>query len=221
MHADTSTGGYSALAGAHPVFAELLRKNGDPPGWRRPPTFATLTRLVLEQQVSLASANAAFNRLETRIGSVSPSNLLTLNDDELRRDGFSRQKAGYVRGIAEMIEASDLDLEAISRLEKEDAIERLVAIRGVGRWTASCFVLFVNGAPDVWPTGDRALYVSMSRVLGLDGVPDRESCDHIATAWSPYRSAAARMLWHDYLGGKNYEPTDSGGFIDGEGIVSR
>lgn len=214
MHVD-------ALAGAHPLFAELLSKNGYPPRWRRPATFATLTRLILEQQVSLASANAAFNRLAARIGSVTPSNFLALNDDELRSDGFSRQKTGYVRGVAELMESDGLDLDAISVLDKDDAIERLVAIRGVGHWTASCFVLFVNAAPDVWPTGDRALYVSMSRVLDLDGVPDKETCDGIAATWSPNRSAAARMLWHDYLGGRAYTPTDLAGFIESTGMVSR
>ncbi|MCZ7533402.1 MAG: DNA-3-methyladenine glycosylase 2 family protein [Acidimicrobiia bacterium] len=214
MHVD-------ALAVEHPLFAGLLTKNGYPPRWLRPATFATLTRLILEQRVSLASANAAFNRLATRIGSVTPANFLVLNDDELRSVGFSRQKAGYVRGIAELMESGGLDLEAISRLEKDEAIEQLVAIRGVGNWTASCFVLFVNDAPDVWPTGDRALYVSMSRVLELDAVPDKDSCDGIAATWSPNRSAAARMLWHDYLGGRSYTPTDLAGFTESTGMVSR
>ncbi len=209
-----------ALAGAHPLFAGLLSKNGYPPRWRRPATFATLTRLILEQQVSLASANAAFNRLEARIGSVTASKFLALNDDELRSDGFSRQKTGYVRGIAELMESNGLDLDAISHLGKDEAMEQLVGVRGIGAWTASCFVLFVNDAPDVWPTGDRALYVSMSRVLGLDGVPDKETCDGIAAGWSPNRSTAARMLWHDYLGGRSYTPTDGAGFIESTGMVS-
>lgn len=152
---------------------------------------------------------------------MTPANFLVLNDDELRSVGFSRQKAGYVRGIAELMESGGLDLEAISRLEKDEAIEQLVAIRGVGNWTASCFVLFVNDAPDVWPTGDRALYVSMSRVLELDAVPDKDSCDGIAATWSPNRSAAARMLWHDYLGGRSYTPTDLAGFTESTGMVSR
>jgi len=209
-----------ALVRAHPLFGSLLRKNGPPPEWRRPPTFGTLTRLVLEQQVSLKSASAAYDRLQTRLGTVAPSGFLTLSDEELRADGFSRQKTGYVRGIAQLIEAGELDLVAISHLGRDDAIERLVTVRGIGHWTASCFVLFVNNAPDVWPTGDRALYVSMHRVLELDVVPDKEVGDAIAAQWAPHRSTAARMLWHDYLGGRAYVPTDAAGFSGSGGKVS-
>ena len=104
-------------------------------------------------------------------------------------------------------------------MDPEDATEALLAVRGVGLWTASCFVLFVNGASDVWPSGDRALYVSMTNVLALGEVPSRDACDAIASSWSPHRSTAARMLWHDYLGGRAWVPTDNAGFSDGTGMV--
>lgn len=201
-----------ALASHHPVFAEMLDRNGPPPKWRRPPSFETVTRLVLEQQVSLASANAAYNRLAVKLGQVEPQPFLTLNDETLRTVGFSRQKAGYVRGIADLILNGDLDLSAIADADPDSAIDALVAVRGIGNWTASCFVLFVNGAPDIWPSGDRALYVSMTNVLGLGTVPPKDDCDEIAAAWTPYRSTAARMLWHDYLGGRTWVPTDTAGF---------
>lgn len=219
MTADTPVPEFAALCERHDVFAGLFVRNGSPPPWRRPPTFETVTRLILEQQVSLASANAAFNKLEDRIGPVSPEKFLGLTDDELRGVGFSRQKGGYVRGVADLLLAGGLDLEAISLLARDDAIERLVAVRGIGVWTASCFALFVNGAPDVWPGGDRALYVSMTNVLGLGVVPRKEQCDEIASAWAPHRSAAARMLWYDYLGGRSYVPKDSAGFTGGVGMV--
>lgn len=168
----------------------------------------------------MKSASAAYDRLQARLGTVEPSGFLTLSDEELRADGFSRQKTGYVRGIAQLIETGALDLVAISHLDVGDAIEQLVAIRGIGPWTASCFVLFVNNAPDVWPTGDRALYVSMHRVLDLDEIPVKEVGDAIAAQWSPHRSTAARMLWHDYLGGRAYLPTDAAGFGGSGGKVS-
>jgi len=209
----------AALADRHRVFAELFERNGDPPNWRRPPTFETLTRLILEQQVSLASANAAYNRLEARLGHVEPAAFLPLSDPELKTIGFSRQKAGYVRGIADRLLDGSLVLQDIVAMSPEQATEALIDIRGIGVWTAACFVLFVNGAPDVWPSGDRALYVSMTNVLGLGEVPSRDVCDETASAWSPHRSTAARMLWHDYLGGRSWVPTDRAGFSDGVGMV--
>lgn len=216
----TRTSAIDALCRSHPTFAALRERNGEPPAfWRRTPTFGTITLLVLEQQVSLASARAAFIKLKESIGEVEPERFLKLDADQLREIGFSRQKAGYVRGIAELIVAGGLDLEAISRLDGGDAIDTLTEVRGIGVWTASCFALFVNGANDIWPSGDRALYVSMRSVFDLDDVPSRDVADAMADEWRPYRSIAAKMLWHDYLGGESYQRSAHDGFIDGAGMV--
>lgn len=208
----------ASLAGAFDLFAFLLAKNGPPPLWRRSPSFATLVRFILEQQVSLASAQAAFKRLEARLGAVTPERLLRSSDDELKADGFSHQKMGYVRGIAEIIEDGSFDPADLPD-DPEEAKERLLEIRGIGPWTASCFLLFVSGDRDTWPTGDRALYVSMANNLTLDDVPDREHADALAKAWSPWRSTAAKMLWHDYLGGRSHIPAPGAGFMEGTGKV--
>lgn len=167
-------------------------------------------RLILEQQVSLASANAAFGKLERRTGVVTPETLLASTEAELRTDGFSRQKAGYVRGIAELILAGDFDPEALAA--SPDPGAALTAVRGIGPWTAACFRLFSLDDPDVWPTGDRALYVSLGRNLHEGAVPSKEDADALAATWAPHRSTAARMLWHDYLGGREYEPPPDAGF---------
>lgn len=195
------------LARLDPLFARLREKNGVPPEWRRIGSFATAVLFILEQQVSLASARAAFLRLHEALGDITPSAFLVLNDDELRAIGFSRQKTGYTRGLARLLLDESLDLGSLARLDDERAMDSLIAVRGIGRWTASCWLLFVLGRPDVWPTGDRALYVAMHRAMELDEVPDSVSADRIAEAWSPYRSIAARMLWHDYLGGRSWEPS--------------
>ena len=158
-------------------------------------------RFVLEQQVSLASDAAAFGRLEDAIGTVAPDAFLTLDDAALRRIGFSRQKAGYCRGIAEGMIDGTIDLQSLAALADNEVTEHLEAIRGVGPWTASNYLLFVLGRPDAWPTGDRAVYVSMANALELGDVPDRDIGDAIAERWRPYRAVAARLLWHDYLGG--------------------
>ncbi|MCB1246599.1 MAG: DNA-3-methyladenine glycosylase 2 family protein [Acidimicrobiia bacterium] len=208
------------LCAKEPRFAELRRRNGEPPDWRRPATFGTLTLLVLEQQVSLASARAAFHRLVDVIGDpVEPARFLPLGDGRLREIGFSRQKASYVRGIADRLVAGSLDLDHVASLDTERAVEALTDLRGVGPWTAACWTLFVNGAPDIWPSGDRALYVSIRNVFDLPDVPRRDEADALATAWRPDRSVAARMLWHDYLGGRSYRRPDGDGFLDTPGMV--
>ena len=199
------------LASIDRVFAELRRRNGVPPLWRRPPGFTTLVRLILEQQVSLASANAAYRRLAGRVGTVTPAAVLESSDVELRQDGFSRQKAGYVRGIADLIETGSFTPEDL--VDADDAEAQLLAIRGIGPWTAACFRIFALGDGDAWPTGDRAVYVSMSRAMALDDVPLRETADALAEAWAPHRATAARMLWHDYLGGPAYEVDPDAGFL--------
>lgn len=208
-----------SLASSHVVFAGLLARNGPPPQWRRPASFGTLVRLVLEQQVSLASARAAYLRLIARIGEPAPEALLALTDDELRTIGFSRQKKRYARGIAERLIDGSLDLERVVG-DGEEGRDELLAVPGIGPWTVACFELFVAGRPDVWPTGDRALYVSMARNLCFDAVPDATRGDAIAAHWLPYRSTAARMLWHDYLGGSTYVQGSDAGFVDETGIVS-
>ncbi|MGI9585346.1 MAG: DNA-3-methyladenine glycosylase family protein [Acidimicrobiia bacterium] len=218
MGVDTVDQDAVALAAEHDLFDKLWLRNGSPPLWRREATFATIVRLILEQQVSLASANAAYARLETRVGSVDPESLLASSDADLREDGFSRQKAGYVRGVADSILSGNLDLVDIAQ-DGEQGGARLREVKGIGPWTAACFLLFVSGERDVWPTGDRALYVSMKNNLGLDAVPPKEVCDDMASAWAPRRSTAARMLWYDYLGGRAYEPDPRAGFIDSAGRV--
>ena len=150
--------------------------------------------------MSLASADAAYRRLEDAI-EITPSTFLALDDAQLRQIGFSRQKAGYGRGLAEGLQAGSIDLQELDTLTDNEVMDTLLAIRGVGPWTASCYLLFVLGRPDAWPPGDRALQVSMATVFGMDEVPDRDAADAIAERWRPYRAVAARMLWHEYLGG--------------------
>ena len=183
------------------TLAMLAERNGVPPLWPREPGFNTMVRLILEQQVSLASADAAFRKLEQAIGTAEPGAFVELGDAELRGIGFSRQKAGYVRGIAIGLLDDSIDLNAISGLSDASATHRLLDIRGIGPWTAACYLLFAHRRPDVWPPGDRALQVSMGRVFGLPGVPDVEESSVRAMAWRPLRSVAARMLWYEYLGG--------------------
>lgn len=194
--------GAEELAVRDPDLAGLLERNGIPPLWRRDPGFPTAVLIILEQQVSLASARAAFDRLAAALDVVEPHRFLELDDQELRAIGFSRQKAGYCRGLAEGLIDGSIDLEALVDLDDDAARERLVAIRGVGAWTADVYLMFALGRIDTWPPGDRALLVSLGRVKGMDAVPTSEAGIAMAHAWRPWRSVAARLLWHEYLGGE-------------------
>jgi DNA-3-methyladenine glycosylase II len=191
--------GVEWLTAADSRLAGLLSKHGVPPLWARDEGFATLVRVVLEQQVSLASAAAAYANLERVIGRVEPAPFLTLGDSTLKDIGFSRQKAGYCRGLAQGILEGSVDLDRLSSMNDAEAGIYLTAIRGIGPWTAEVYLLFALRRPDVWPTGDRALVVSMAESLPLEEVPSYETASEIARSWSPWRSVAARMLWHSYL----------------------
>jgi DNA-3-methyladenine glycosylase II len=183
-----------------PVLARLAEQNGVPPLWPRDPGFSTMVRLILEQQVSLASAEAAYRKLECATGRIDPESFIGLTDTKLRTIGFSRQKAGYVRDLAVGLMDGSIDLDTIGDLADAIAADRLLDIRGVGPWTAACYLLFALRRPDVWPPGDRALQVSMGQVYALSDVPDDGTSVARAAAWRPLRSIAARMLWYEYLG---------------------
>ena len=191
--------GAAALMAADARFGTLFAENGFPPLWRRSEGFATLIKIVLEQQVSLDSAAAAFANLEETIGPVEPEPFLVIDDARLKRIGFSRQKAGYCRGIAEQCREGTLDLDALGNLVDEVARQRLLAVRGIGPWTSDVYLLFALGRADIWPSGDRALVVSMAESFGFAEVPSYDEADQLALGWQPWRSVAARMLWHSYL----------------------
>ncbi len=191
------------LSDRDPDLRAVVERFGPPPLWEREEGFPTLVRIVLEQQVSLASAQAAFDRLVAALGDpgeLTPERFLTLDDAQLLAIGFSRQKTGYCRGLAAAIHSGVLDLEGLGRLPDREVFERLVALPGIGPWTASIYMLMAMGRPDVWPATDMALLSSLAQVRGLSAPPAADVAAQIAEAWRPWRSVAARLLWHDYLG---------------------
>lgn len=191
--------GIAELSSRDKDLASIIARWGSPPFWTHPPGFPGLVLDVLSQQVSLESAQAAFSRLESSIETVSPEEFLDLSDHELLGIGFSRQKAGYVRGIAREIVNGQLDLEELEQLDDDLVRKRLLAIRGVGPWTADCYLLFALCRPDAWPSGDLALEKAVQDMNGLAEKPTTEAVDDLANSWKPWRAVAARMLWHFYL----------------------
>lgn len=187
------------LASRDPDLARLLEAHGPPPAWHRGPGFRTLVHTVLGQQVSLASARAALDRLETAAGGAEPAGIVAVGEGGLRAAGITRQKARYVVGLANDAMAGRLDLDALGRRSDEAVIDTLVAFHGVGRWTADIYLLMGLGRPDVWPAGDLALIIAARSAKGLPSDAPGAEVALLAEAWRPHRSTAARMLWHDYL----------------------
>jgi DNA-3-methyladenine glycosylase II len=187
------------LARGDPDLAAIVARYGPPPLWDREPGFGTLLQIILEQQVSLASARSAFERLRAVADPLTPTRFLELTDAELLTIGFSRQKARYGRALASAIETGSLNLDGLGGLG-DDAVKRtLEALPGIGPWTSTIYLLMVLGRPDVWPVGDIALAESVGQVKRLGRRPDALEMGTLGEAWRPWRSVAARLFWHDYL----------------------
>lgn len=197
---DTLAAAVDELAGRDPDLAGAIARFGRPPLWARPAGFATLLQVILEQQVSLSSARAAYGRLVAAIGEPAPTAFLALDDAQLLSIGFSRQKARYGRELSTAVRAGRLDLEHLATLDDDAARAELVALPGVGPWTASIYLLMALGRPDIWPAGDIALAQATAEVKGLDARPDPGTLIGMAERWRPWRAVAARILWHHYLG---------------------
>lgn len=187
------------LAQRDPDLGAVVARHGPPPLWAREPGFPTLVLLILEQQVSLASARAAYNRLEAATGTVTPAGLLALSDAELRAAGFSRQKTGYARALAQAILDGAFDPDGLADLDDDGVRCELTSLKGIGPWTAEIYLLMVLRRPDAWPAGDLALATAAQQVKGLAARPSPAELVELAEAWRPWRAAAARILWHHYL----------------------
>ncbi|HSG18040.1 MAG TPA: DNA-3-methyladenine glycosylase 2 family protein [Anaerolineae bacterium] len=195
--------GMRVLAERDEEFARILSTYGPPPLWQREQGFHTLIHIILEQQVSLASAKAAYNRLVEAINPLIPENFLALTDEELKQIGFSRQKTKYGRALAKAILDGSLDLSGLGKLDDQEAKEQLMKVKGIGPWTADIYLLMALGRPDIWPPGDLALEIAIQRVKGLSKRPTPEEARKMSEEWRPWRAVAARLLWHFYLSGGN------------------
>lgn len=186
------------LAAADRHLARVHKAYGPPPLWDRQPGFATLLNIILEQQVSLASAKACFDKLCAHLGDVTPKGLLKLTDPELKRIGFSRQKAAYARHLSEAVLEKRIDFDKLNELPDPAVKIELIRLKGVGEWTSDIYLLMAMLRPDVMPKGDIALHSAWQKISG-EPRPSSDAFLVIAERWKPYRSVAARMLWHFYL----------------------
>lgn len=187
------------LAGRDRDLARILKADGVPPLWARRPGFSTLLRIILEQQVSLASARAAFRRLETGVTPLTPERLLAGGDAHLRSLGITRQKAEYCISLSRAVHRDGLDLPAMAKMDDEAARVHLMRVKGIGPWTADIYLLMAMRRPDIWPSGDVALARAVCAVKRLRKPLSGVRLSEVADAWRPFRAVAARMLWHHYL----------------------
>lgn len=195
---DTLRHSLEALAAIEPGFAAALGRVGFPPPRVHAPGYQTLLRTILGQQVSVASAASVWAKLEAELGAgCAPQALLDRDYDALRACGLSRQKQGYARSLAELVLSGELDLDALPQ-DDEEAIARLVMVKGIGRWSAEIYLLFAEGRPDIWPAGDLAVQIEVGRILGWPERPSEKAVREVAERWRPHRGAAAVMAWHHY-----------------------
>ncbi|MEO6040146.1 MAG: DNA-3-methyladenine glycosylase 2 family protein [Saprospiraceae bacterium] len=187
------------LATQDPTLALVLKKYGPPPLWSRTPGFSTLVHMILEQQVSLASANAAFGKLQAKVGLLDPGNFLLLNDEALREVGFSRQKAAYARNLAQTVASGELVLEKLEQLPDDEVRNQLKRLKGIGDWTADIYLSECLLRTDILPPGDIAMQEAFRVLNGLEKRPNHPDFMRATTHWQPWRSVGTRMLWHFYL----------------------
>lgn len=181
----------------------IIKQYGYPPMWTRPATFQTLILTILEQQVSLASAYAAFKKLKEKIGYVTPAKLLQLTDEEMRSCYFTRQKTGYARGLAEAVQSKKINLKKLSSLPDEEVRNELIKLKGIGHWTVDVYLMHALQRTDLFPLGDIALVNSLKEVKQLHPHISKEEMLEIAAPWRPYRTIAAMILWHAYIKKRN------------------
>jgi DNA-3-methyladenine glycosylase II len=185
------------LARREPAFGAALRHAGYPEPRTSERGYLTLLRTIIGQQVSIHSAAALWNKLVAIVGEPSPAAILAASDEQLRAAGLSRQKASYARSLAQEVISGRLELENLAEAD-EAAIAQLVAVKGIGRWSAEIYLLFAEGREDIWPAGDLAVQIQIGRMLALPEKPSERRLRELAEPWRPHRGAAAIFAWHHY-----------------------
>jgi DNA-3-methyladenine glycosylase II len=188
---------------AEPVFSDILGLAGPPRFRRRRSGFGTLLHIILEQQVSIDAAAAMHRRLVGLCCPLVPETFLALDDATLRSCGFSRQKMGYARHLAELVAGGEFDFVGLARADDEAAVAQLLSVKGIGRWSAEVYLIFALGRPDVWPAADLGLQLAIADRLGLESRPRERELRPLAEAWRPWRSVAACLFWQSYLHARN------------------
>jgi DNA-3-methyladenine glycosylase II len=194
------------LAAAEPAFAAALARVGYPAPRIRERGYATLLRTIIGQQVSVKAADAVWRKLADAVADpTDPHAIAAASDETLRACGFSRQKSGYAKSLADEVTSGRLDLDNLPQ-DDEEAIVALTRVKGIGRWSAEIYLLFAEGRGDIWPAGDLAVQIEVGRILGHEARPSEKMTRALAENWRPYRGAAAIFTWHHYGAGADAAP---------------
>ena len=185
------------------VFQKIIDKYGNPFLSTRPEGFESLCKLIIEQQVSLASAKACYLKMEQFLGQVTPENILDVSSEELRKNFVSKQKAVYLKELSLAIVSGKLNLESLKIKEENQIRNELTTIKGIGNWTADVYLMFCLQKVDVFPIGDIALQNTLKE---LYSVSTKEEMIILSENWKPYRSLATHFFWHYYLSKRNRKP---------------
>ena len=180
-------------------LAKIIAEFDNPPQWKREPGFPTLIQIILEQQVSLASAKATFNRLCKTINPLTPEYFISLSQAKLKIIGFSRQKIIYSRELANTILNNQLDLKSLEKLDDLTIRKKLLQIKGIGDWTVDMYLMMALQRPDIFPSKDLAVAIAVKEIKHLSTRPKPTELELIAETWRPYRAVATQILWHYYL----------------------
>jgi DNA-3-methyladenine glycosylase II len=191
------------LAAKDADLKAIIKQYGHPPIWTRPNIFQTLILTILEQQVSLAAAYAAFKKLQEKIGYVTAAKILQLTDDEMRACYFTRQKMGYARILAEAVLSKKIAFKKLARLPDEEVRHILIQLKGIGNWTVDVYLMHALQRTDLFPLGDIALVNSLKETKALPKDISKEAMLAIAEPWRPYRTIASMILWHSYIKRRN------------------
>ncbi len=196
---DEIAGHLGALRRRDRHIARAIRETGMPTSRRMKPGFATLIRIIVDQQVSTAAGAAIWRKLETAAGGrVTAESLAALGEAGVRANGMSGQKTRYTMGLAEAVLAGDLNMAALTRAADEKVREKLISYKGIGPWSADIYLMFGLGRPDVWPVGDLGLQAGAHLLLGLRTRPTPKKLEVLGEDWRPYRSSVALLLWQYY-----------------------
>ena len=180
----------------HEIFSGIFSRYGPPPDWKRPEGFTTLSRIILEQQVSLESARSHFNKLNNYLPSFTPKEILKLSDAEMRTCQISKQKSTYLRALSTSVINKKINLDTLIELNPDIIRQKLKEIKGIGNWTADIYMIFCLQTKDIFPIGDVAVNTTIKELCNLQ---IREEIDQLIESWKPFRSLAAFFLWHFYL----------------------
>ena len=185
---------------ADALFIEIHGLYGAPPNWNRPQGFITLSKIILEQQVSLQSANAHFKKLDSYLPAFTPEEILELTDDEMRGCQISKQKSKYLRELSITILDGKIDLKRLPELPVVEIRVQLKSIKGIGDWTTDIYLMFCLQEKDIFPIGDVAV---IKTIKELTKVETKDQIISYSEKWKPYRSLATFFLWHYYLSKRN------------------